>query len=134
MEEDGEDEAMQFESVANKIFQSETQVVPLPTMDQEQQQQLPPAAAATPQRGQQQEQQQPEAEAQAQAPPLNSGSGNSCTSTPIPNNGSSSCVPSINSGEIHLIVSGEGLTQVPFVFALLSSAVGQRCKRLHDER
>lgn len=31
-DEDGEDEAMQFESAANKMFQSESQVVPLPTV------------------------------------------------------------------------------------------------------
>lgn len=30
---DEEDEAMQFESVANKMFQTETEVVPLPTVD-----------------------------------------------------------------------------------------------------
>lgn len=34
MDEDGEDEAMQFETVANKMFLSETEVVPLPTVHQ----------------------------------------------------------------------------------------------------
>lgn len=38
-DEDGEEDAMQFESVANKMFQSESEVVPLPTLHKQQPQQ-----------------------------------------------------------------------------------------------